>query len=345
MYQLEETSYFYILLIIPIMIIGFLFLKTWKKNIQKKYISENLLQFLSPNISNFKPRIKLLFLILFILFSTIALVNPKIGTELKTVKREGVDIVFALDVSKSMLAEDIAPNRLEKAKRIVSEIINTLNNDRVGVIAYAATALPILPITDDYSTAKTFLQSLNTDMLSSQGTAIIQSISLAQKFYDDEDQTNRVLCILSDGEDHEVERQNLLELAERSGITIITIGLGSVKGAPIPIKENNIVKSYKKDENGDVVVTKLNTQLLNTIANSSSGIYIEGINTELVVEEISKRLKEMDKKEFESKQFVAYKDQFQWFISFAILFLSLELLVFEKKTYWVKKLNLFNEKN
>ena len=345
MYQLEETSYFYILLIIPIMIIGFLFLKTWKKNIQKKYISENLLQFLSPNISNFKPRIKLLFLILFILFSTIALVNPKIGTELKTVKREGVDIVFALDVSKSMLAEDIAPNRLEKAKRIVSEIINTLNNDRVGVIAYAATALPILPITDDYSTAKTFLQSLNTDMLSSQGTAIIQSINLAQKFYDDEDQTNRVLCILSDGEDHEVEKQNLLELAERSGITIITIGLGSVKGAPIPIKENNIVKSYKKDENGDVVVTKLNTQLLNTIANSSSGIYIEGINTELVVEEISKRLKEMDKKEFESKQFVAYKDQFQWFISFAILFLSLELLVFEKKTYWVKKLNLFNEKN
>ena len=345
MYQLEETSYFYILLIIPIMIIGFLFLKTWKKNIQKKYISENLLQFLSPNISNFKPRIKLLFLILFILFSTIALVNPKIGTELKTVKREGVDIVFALDVSKSMLAEDIAPNRLEKAKRIVSEIINTLNNDRVGVIAYAATALPILPITEDYSTAKTFLQSLNTDMLSSQGTAIIQSINLAQKFYDDEDQTNRVLCILSDGEDHEVERQNLLELAEQSGITIITIGLGSVKGAPIPIKENNIVKSYKKDENGDVVVTKLNTQLLNSIANSSSGIYIEGINTELVVEEISKRLKEMDKKEFESKQFVAYKDQFQWFISFAILFLSLELLVFEKKTYWVKKLNLFNEKN
>ena len=345
MYQLEETSYFYILLIIPIMIIGFLFLKTWKKNIQKKYISENLLQFLSPNISNFKPRIKLLFLILFILFSTIALVNPKIGTELKTVKREGVDIVFALDVSKSMLAEDIAPNRLEKAKRIVSEIINTLNNDRVGVIAYAATALPILPITDDYLTAKTFLQSLNTDMLSSQGTAIIQSINLAQKFYDDEDQTNRVLCILSDGEDHEVERQNLLELAEQSGITIITIGLGSVKGAPIPIKENNIVKSYKKDENGDVVVTKLNTQLLNSIANSSSGIYIEGINTELVVEEISKRLKEMDKKEFESKQFVAYKDQFQWFISFAILFLSLELLVFEKKTYWVKKLNLFNEKN
>ena len=327
------------------MIIGFLFLKTWKKNIQKKYISENLLQFLSPNISNFKPRIKLLFLILFILFSTIALVNPKIGTELKTVKREGVDIVFALDVSKSMLAEDIAPNRLEKAKRIVSEIINTLNNDRVGVIAYAATALPILPITDDYSTAKTFLQSLNTDMLSSQGTAIIQSINLAQKFYDDEDQTNRVLCILSDGEDHEVERQNLLELAEQSGITIITIGLGSVKGAPIPIKENNIVKSYKKDENGDVVVTKLNTQLLNTIANSSSGIYIEGINTELVVEEISKRLKEMDKKEFESKQFVAYKDQFQWFISFAILFLSLELLVFEKKTYCVKKVNLFNEKN
>lgn len=231
MYQLEETFYFYILFIIPFMIVGFILLSSWKKNIQKKYISENLLKVLSPDRSTFKPKIKLFFLILFLLFSTIALVNPKVGTELKTVKREGVDIVFALDVSKSMLAEDIAPNRLEKAKRIVSELINTLNNDRVGIIAYAASALPILPITDDYSTAKTFLQSLNTEMLSSQGTAIAESINLAKKFFDNEDQTNKVLCILSDGEDHEIENQNIIQLAQQSGITIITVGLGSQKGS------------------------------------------------------------------------------------------------------------------
>ena len=343
MYQLEHTYYFYLLLVIPFMILGFLALNRWKNNTQNKHISSDLLKVLSPDISTFKPKAKLFLFSLFIIFSTISLVNPKIGTELKTVKREGVDLVFALDVSKSMLAEDIAPNRLEKGKRIVSEIINSLNNDRVGIIAYAASALPILPITDDYSTAKTFLQSLNTDMLSSQGTAITESINLAKEFYDDEEQTNRVLVILSDGEDHEVKLEDIIPLVQQSGMTIISVGLGSIKGSPIPIKENNIIKTYKKNDKGDVVITKLNKELLSSISKSSKGIYIDGFNTEQVVESVVERLKEMDKKEFESKQFVAYKDQFQWFIAFAILFLSLELFVFEKKTYWVKKLNLFNE--
>ena len=343
MYQLEHTYYFYLLFVIPLMILGFLALNRWKNNTQNKHISSDLLKVLSPDISTFKPKVKLFLFSLFIVFSTISLVNPKIGTELKTVKREGVDLVFALDVSKSMLAEDIAPNRLEKGKRIVSEIINSLNNDRVGIIAYAASALPILPITDDYSTAKTFLQSLNTDMLSSQGTAITESINLAKEFYDDEEQTNRVLVILSDGEDHEVKLEDIIPLVQQSGMTIISVGLGSIKGSPIPIKENNIIKTYKKNDKGDVVITKLNKELLSSISKSSKGIYIDGFNTEQVVESVVERLKEMDKKEFESKQFVAYKDQFQWFIAFAILFLSLELFVFEKKTYWVKKLNLFNE--
>src|SRR6056300_1248042 len=181
MYKLEEPIYFYALAIIPVMFVIFLLVLWWKKRTQKKFADLELLEQLAPNSSVFKSTLKLLILSLGIAFLVLALVNPKMGSKLKTVKREGVDIVFALDVSRSMLAEDIAPNRLEKAKQIVSEIINTLNNDRVGVISYAATALPILPITDDYSTAKTFLQSLYTDMLSSQGTAIIQSINLAQK--------------------------------------------------------------------------------------------------------------------------------------------------------------------
>ena len=343
MYQLEETLYFYLILVIPIILFGFLALKRWKSIIQKKYISKELLETLSPDISSFKPKVKLLFLILSFLFISIGLVNPKIGTQLKTVKREGVDIVFAIDVSKSMLAEDVAPNRLEKAKRLVSQIINQLSSDRVGVIAYAATALPILPITNDYSTAKMFLQSLNTEMLSSQGTAILESIKLAKDYYDDENQTNRVLCILSDGEDHELENQNISEIVEATGITIFTIGIGTVKGAPIPIKLNNIVQSYKKDSEGEGVITKLVPKLLEGLASSSSGIYIEGKNTEEVVEIIIEKLKEMDKQEFESKQFVAYKDQFQWFIAIGLIFLCLELFVFDKKTFWVKKLNLFNE--
>ena len=284
-------------------------------------------------------------LLLVFIFLSIALINPKIGTQLKTVKREGVDIVFAIDVSKSMLAEDIAPNRLAKAKRLVSQTINELNSDRVGIIAYAASALPILPITTDYSTARMFLQSLNSDMLSSQGTSIIEAIKLAKDYYDDENQTNRVLCILSDGEDHEFENQDIPSIVQDMGISIFTIGLGTVKGAPIPIKSNGVIESYKKNSEGDVVITKLVPQLLQDIALSANGIYISGGNTEEVVNEIIEKLKEMDKKEFESKQFVAYKDQFQWFLGFALFFLCLELFVFEKKTFWIEKLNLFNEKD
>lgn len=345
MYQIEETVYFYLLLVIPILVIGFSILTIWKKNIQKKHISSHLFKQLSPENSEFKPKLKIFLLSLVFIFLTISLVNPKIGTQLKTVKREGVDLVFAIDVSKSMLAEDIAPNRLEKAKRIVSQTINELNSDRVGIIAYAASALPILPITTDYSTARMFLQSLNSDMLSSQGTAILEAVKLAKDYYDDENQTNRVLCILSDGEDHEFKNQNIPSIVQEMGITIFTVGLGTTKGAPIPIKKNEIIESYKKNSDGDVVITKLVPELLQEIASSSNGIYISGENTQAVVDEIIKKLKEMDKKEFESKQFVAYKDQFQWFLGFGLFFLCLELFVFNKKTYWVKKLNLFNEKN
>ena len=345
MYQIEETVYFYLLLVIPLIVIGFSVLIIWKNNIQKKHISSHLFKQLSPENSEFKPKLKIFLLSLVFIFLTIGLVNPKIGTQLKTVKREGVDLVFAIDVSKSMLAEDIAPNRLEKAKRIVSQTINELNSDRVGIIAYAASALPILPITTDYSTARMFLQSLNSDMLSSQGTAIIEAVKLAKDYYDDENQTNRVLCILSDGEDHEFKNQNIPSIVQEMGITIFTVGLGTTKGAPIPIKKNEVIESYKKNSDGDVVITKLVPELLQEIASSSNGIYISGENTQVVVDEIIKKLKEMDKKEFESKQFVAYKDQFQWFLGFGLFFLCLELFVFNKKTYWVKKLNLFNEKN
>ena len=345
MYQLEEKIFFYALFVIPIMVLTFIILNNWKIKTQKKYFSKNLLNELSPEVSIFKPKLKLLITIFSLVFITIGLVNPKIGTQLKTVKREGVDIVFAIDVSKSMLAEDIAPNRLEKSKRLVSQIINELNTDRVGIIAYAASALPVLPITTDYSTARMFLQSLNSDMLSSQGTAVLEALKLSKEFYDDQNQTNRVLCILSDGEDHEFDNNNIKDLIEDVGITIFSIGSGTNKGAPIPIKSKGIVESYKKNIEGDVVITKLNAPLLKKFANSSNGIYLEGYNTDEVVSNIIKELKEMDKKEFESKQFVAYKDQFQWFLGIGLFFLCLELFVLEKKTFWLKKLNLFNENN
>lgn len=345
MYQLEETTYLYVLILLPIILLVFIYNKYWQKRTIKKYFDDATFNFLSPELSSTKSYIKTSLTLLIISILVFGLVNPKIGTELKTVKREGVDIVFAIDVSKSMLAEDIAPNRIFKAKRLVSEIFNKLGSDRVGIIAYASTAIPVLPITNDFSSAKMFLESLNTDMLSSQGTSIVEAIELSKGYFDDENQTNRVLCILSDGEDHEYDENQFISTLSDSGIIILSVGLGSTKGAPIPIKENNIVKSYKKDDKGEVVITKLNDELLKKIATQSSGKYIKGDNTSLVVDEIINELKEMDKKEFESKQFVSFKDQFQWFLGAGLLLFLVNSIIFDKKTKWIEKLNLFNENN
>ncbi len=344
MIQLEEKMYFYLLAIIPVMVLAFVFLQLWKRKTQNQFADARLLRKLAPDKSYFKSALKLMLLLLGLTFLVLGLVNPKIGTKLETVKREGVDIVFAVDVSKSMLAEDIAPNRLEKAKRLVSEIINQLASDRIGIIAYAGQAYPQLPITTDYGAAKMFLQSMNTNMLSSQGTAINAAIDLASTYYNDEEQTNRILFIVSDGEDHS-ERSTIdaVEYATQNGIRIFTIGVGKAKGAPIPIKRNGVVESLKKDNQGEVVITRLNETILSEIADEGNGEYIDGSNTEKAVEYIKEQLNQMDKKEFEAKQFAEYKDQFQWFLGIGLFFLFLDIFLLDRKTKWLKKLNLFNE--
>ncbi len=341
--QLEEKIWFWLLFIIPVIIVFFVILQLWKRHTQNKFTNKRLLKKLSPNKSRFKPILKLVVLCLAFASLTIALVNPKVGTKLETVKREGVDIVFAVDVSKSMLAEDIAPSRIEKSKQLVTQIINNLASDRVGIIAYAGKAFPQLPITTDYAAAKMFLQSMNTDMLSSQGTAIDEAIKLAKTYYDDEDQTNRVLIIISDGEDHNNMASAIAEEASDEGIKIFTIGVGSAKGAPIPIKRNGIILNYKKDSSGETVITKLNEEVLIKIAEEANGQYINGKSTSDVVETIREILNKMDKKEFEAKQFAEYKDQFQWFLALGIFFLCIDIFLLERKTAWLNRLNLFNE--
>ncbi len=318
-------------------------LQFWKRSAQKKFADSALLKRLSPNQSLFKSILKVLVLCGAFACLSLALVNPKIGTKLETVRSQGVDIVFAVDVSKSMLAEDIAPNRLEKSKQLVREIINSLASDRIGIIAYAGKAFPQLPITTDYAAAKMFLRDMNTDMLSSQGTAISEAIQLAKTYYDDEEQTNRVLIIISDGEDHGGEAVDIAEEANDQGIRILTVGVGDTKGGPIPIKRNGVILNYKKDNKGETVITRLDETTLQEIAKETNGIYINGTNTVEVVDAIKEVLGKMDKKEFESKQIADFKDQFQWFLGLGILLLFIDIFFLERKTGWLKKLNLFNE--
>ena len=345
MYQLDAPFYGYLLLLIPILWIGFIAVSQWQKRAQQRFARPEMLDYLSPGRSRIKAYFKIGLISLGFVLLTVALVNPKIGTELETVKREGVDIVFAVDVSKSMLAEDIAPNRLEKSKRLVSAIINQLASDRIGIIAYAAQAIPQLPITTDYGAAKMFLQGLNTEMLSSQGTAIDAALTLSQSYFNDEAQTNRVVFLISDGEDHSEAGAAAAEQAAAAGIKVFTFGVGTESGGPIPIKRNGVIETYKKDPEGEVVITQRNMETLTEIAIATGGAYIDGNDTQQVLDFVQETLQAMDKKEFDAKEFVSYKDQFQAFLFAALLVFLIDMIVFETQTKWITRLNLFNESN
>ncbi len=344
MYELEEKGYFYFLMVIPVMTLLFLYVQYWKRKKQKEFGDIALIQKLSPEKSVFKPILKLVVVLLGLTCLIIGLVNPKIGTKMETVKREGIDVIFAIDVSKSMLAEDVAPNRLEKGKQLVSQIINNLGNDRIGIIAYSGNAFPVLPITTDYSVAKMFLQGMNPSIISSQGTSIDQAITLASTFVDKKDKTNKLLIIITDGEDHSNETVDAAEEAKKLGIKIITVGVGSEKGGPIPIKKNGVVESFKRDQNNEVVITKRDAEVLKNIAKATGGGYVDGNSTKAVLDYVKHAMDNIQKTEFSSTQMADYKSQFQWFLGFGFFLLFVDVFLLEKKTKWLEKLNLFNEK-
>jgi Ca-activated chloride channel family protein len=342
--ELDESKYLYLLFIVPILVLLFLYNQYWKRRKQREFGDLDLILKLSPEKSVFKPIFKLVVILLALVGLILGLVNPKIGTKMETVKREGIDIVFAMDVSKSMLAEDVVPSRLEKSKQIVSQLINQLGNDRIGIVAYAGSAFPVLPITTDYSVAKMFLQSINTDIVSSQGTSLDEAIKLAATYFDEKSKTSKLLIMISDGEDHSEGAESAAEEANKLGMKIITIGVGTEKGSTIPLRVNGVIESFKRDNNNEVVITKLNQDGLTAIAKATKGGYVSGNNTKEVIDYVKNALDNIQKTEFESTQMADFQSQFQWFLGFAFALLFLDVFLLERKTKWVRKLNLFNEK-
>lgn len=342
--ELDEKKYLYLLLLLPLLVLVFLYNLYWKRKKQREFGSIEMVKKLSPESSTFKPTFKLAVILLALATLILALVNPKMGTKMETVKREGIDIVFAIDVSKSMLAEDIAPSRLEKSKQIVSQIINQLGSDRIGIVAYAGNAFPLLPITSDYGVAKMFLQSMNTDIVSSYGTSLEEAIKLSASYFDEKSKTSKLMILISDGEDHSEGAESAAEEANKIGMKIITIGIGTEKGANIPLRKNGVIESYKRDKDNQIVITKLNPESLKSIAKATNGNYINGSNTKEVLEFVKTTLDKIQKTEFESTEMAEYQSQFQWFLGIGFLLLLVDVFLLERKTSWVKKMNLFNEK-
>ncbi len=343
MFRFEHTDFLYALLLIPVLIILFIWMLYWKKGALKRFGEWEIIQRLVPSISKGRLILKFVILMIAYAFLVIGIANPQIGSKLIEGERKGIDIIIALDVSNSMLAEDIKPNRLERAKQAISKLIDKLGNDRIGIIVFAGNAYMQLPITTDYSAAKMFLTTISTKIVPTQGTAIGEAIEMGIKSFDDETHS-RAIIVITDGENHEDDAIEAAKDATEKGIKVYTIGMGLTDGVPIP-EYNQYGRStgYKKDRQGSTIVTKLNESMLQQIASAGKGVYVRANNTRSGLRTVFEEINKLEKTEFESKMFSDYEDRFQYFLAVSLILLFIELLIFERKSKWLSKINLFGK--
>jgi Ca-activated chloride channel family protein len=295
------------------------------------YAGNELLSKLAPDLSPGKILLKAILLVLALVFVIFSAVDPQIGTKVEEVKRQGVDIIVAVDVSASMMAEDIKPNRLLKAKHELSGFIDRLKGDRIGIIAFAGDAFTQCPLTTDYSAAKMFTDLLDTSLIPIQGTAIAEAINRSLKSFPLESKAQKVLVIITDGEDHEAEVDKAVASAKEAGVTIFTVGMGTPSGAPVPGPGG-----YLEDRTGSVVLTKLNEGLLTDMALETGGGYFRGTTGEDELDKIYKKIFGMEKSEISAKKYTAYEDRFQYFAFVALILLLAEILISERRGAWSK---------
>jgi len=319
-----------------ILLLVFYIYYLWQKDIIEKKFNKKTFPAINPNYSGAMKIVHFVFKIFALVCLIFALAGPRMGTKLKLVNREGVDIVFALDVSKSMLVEDIAPSRLLKSVQILSKTIDKLVSDRVGIIVYAGQAYPLMPLSFDYSMAKLLIKTINTDIVNVQGTDVSKAITLSDSFFDKQDRS-KIMFIISDGEDHESNYQGNVGDLSKNNTIICAINIGTEYGGPIPIKSNKNI-AYKKDKNGEVVISKSNSQALESIAALYNGSFIKTKQTNEVVDFIFKNIQVLDKTSEEEEMYSDYEDQFQWFLGFALFFMLLDLILSQKKINFIRQI-------
>ncbi len=340
MFRFAHIEYLYALGVIPVFIILFWITRRRRRKALERFGQTEVISQLMPNVSKSRPVVKFIIWLFALASLIIATARPQFGSKLKTVKREGVELIIALDVSNSMMAEDIQPNRLERAKRAISRLVDNLNDDKIGLIVFAGDAYTQLPITTDYPSAKLFLNAVNTDIVPRQGTAIGAAIELASVSFSPQFEGNKAIVIITDGENHEDDAIGAATSAAQNGIIVHTIGMGLPQGGPIPVVRNG-QRDYRKDKDGNVVVTKLNEEMLQQIAAAGNGIYVRANNAQVGLNTLFNEIDKMEKSEMESLVYSDYEDQFQWFIAFAIFLILLDFLILERKNKYLKNIKLF----
>lgn len=314
-----------------------IYLLYWRRrNRQVKRIGDAaLLDKLMPSRSQAKPMVRVvLFSIAFILL-LIALINPMIGTKKGKVATTGIDVVIALDISNSMLAEDLKPSRLSAAKNALRALMNRMGENRIGIVVFAGTAFTQLPLTSDYSAAEVFIDDISTNDISRQGTAIGAAIERSCKVFSKLEGRGKAIIVISDGENHEDDAEAAARTAAEDGIIVNTIGLGSPKGAPIPIYKNGINVGFKTDRQGNTVMTYLNEQMLKQIAAAGNGIYVHGTDGDVGINTILSELGRLKKEELSEVQFTSFESLYPWFALAGLLLLFFESLIGDRKYGWI----------
>ena len=344
MLRYEHIEYLDFLFGIPFLILAILHHNQWKKNALALFGDSKLVTELIHSFSKGRAQIKNILTILIFILLIIGIANPQVGTKMEEVKREGVDLMIAIDLSNSMMAEDIKPNRLERAKQAISRLIDKLEGDRIGLIVFAGEAYVQLPITTDYSAAKLFLSTVNTNIVPTQGTEIEKAIDLSVQSFDMENAQNKAIIIITDGESHDEKAIESAEKANKLGIFVHTLGMGLSKGGPIPVynKYGNRT-GYRKDREGNTVVSKLNENLLMQIANTGKGTYVRANNSKAGLSSLFAEINKMEKKEIGTMIFTEYKDRFQLFIGLALLLLITDLLLLGRKNKWSNRINFYKD--
>lgn len=344
MFRFGNPEYLYLFLIIPVLILLFGFAQYYKKRALAKFGDMSVIEQLMPFVSKTRPVLKFIFLTIAIIALIFALADPQFGSKLEKVKVKGAEIIIAIDVSNSMLAEDIKPNRLERAKQAISKLVDNMENDRIGLIVFAGDSYIQVPVTSDYSAAKMFLSSINTSFVSKQGTAIGSAIDLAMNSFMPESNMEKALIIITDGENHEDDAIKAAELAHEKGIAIHTIGMGSPQGAPIPLQKGYGQTVFQKDKDGNTVISKLDQGSLQEIASAGGGVYIRANNTQTGLNKLFERINKMEKTEMEERIYTDFEHRFQYLLAIALFFIFLDIFIPERKSKWSKNFNLFKIK-
>jgi Ca-activated chloride channel family protein len=339
MFRFANPHIIYLLLIVPVAVALFIFAQVRRRRRLERFASSSLLAQLTPSASPARVRTKFILYTLAVVFLVLAAARPQVGSKLREEHQKGIEMMLVVDVSNSMLAEDFEPNRLDRTKFAIDRVVESMKQDRIGVVAFAGEAQVQLPITSDYRMARAFARKLSPAMVRTQGTDLGAAIKLASMSFSSQSEGSRVMILITDGENHESDALEAAQAAAEKGIAIYTIGIGTPEGAPIMIGGD-----YLTDENGDMVVSKLDEKMLQEIASATGGAYVRATKQSIGLKEIVDRLKELDESDLATTRFEAFDEQYQYPLAVALLLLLIEWLILDRRNPLLARFNIFGQK-